>query len=164
MLHFTLNNESNEFYPGIGKRERRSGTFAGYIAFFFACMKIYTNSFIKKSLHSAMTAAKSLERKFELMALLASQKDSVRMIAKENEPRTATRSGITSHNTFDRGEGRERPLLCTALRFNGAQITAHRLLQVVKAGHFKSFSKVSALGYPVFLTVSLYSTIYMAAL
>lgn len=86
------------------------------------------------------------------------------MATKENEPRTATRSGITSHNTFDRGEGRDRSLLCTALRFNGAQITAHRLLQVVKAGHFKSFSKVSALGYPVFLTVSPYPTIYSCAI
>lgn len=53
-------------------------------------------------------------------------------------------------------------MLCTALWFNGTQITAHWLLQVVKAGHFKSFSKVSALGYPVFLSASYLVGLYTA--
>lgn len=79
------------------------------IALFFTHIKIYT-----EQLHQIIFLfcdtykTKSLERKYKLMALLAQQREQSVRSRKENEPRTATRSGITSHNTFDRGESWER--------------------------------------------------------
>lgn len=93
--------------------------------------------------------AKSLGRKFELMAPLAWQKEqSIRSRRKTSYVRRHV-PALRAIILFDRGEGK----LCYVphLWFNSTQITTRQLLQVVKAGHFKSFLKVSVLGYPGFL-------------